>query len=225
MTARGRETKVERKARAGRIVRKLHRLYPDATCALDHRSALELLVATILSAQCTDARVNHVTPLLFREYPKAKAYANADPEALEERIRPTGFFRNKSRSLIALGKALEERHGGEVPDTLEELVLLPGVGRKTANVVLGTWFGKPGITVDTHVARLSGRLALSEKDDPVGIEFDLMEILPEAEWTPTSHALIWHGRQICHARQPECPRCGLLPDCPWPATAGRALRR
>jgi endonuclease-3 len=191
-------------------------MYPDATCALHHGSALELVVATILSAQCTDERVNQVTPSLFRQYPTARAYAVADPSLLEERIRSTGFFRNKTKSLIGLGRALEERHRGKVPDTMEELVELPGVGRKTANVVLGTWFGKPAIPVDTHVTRVAGRLELTRSEDPVEIEQDLMRLLPESEWTFSSHALIWHGRRVCKARKPHCPRCGLLPDCPWP---------
>jgi endonuclease-3 len=197
-------------------VKRLHALYPDATCALHHRSALELLVATILSAQCTDERVNQVTPALFRAYPNAHAYATADPSRLEDQIRPTGFFRNKTKSLVGLGKGLVERHGGKVPDTMEELVRLPGVGRKTANVLLGTWFGKAAIPVDTHVIRVAGRLELTKSEDPVVIEQDLQQLLPESEWTFTSHALIWHGRRVCKAHKPHCPQCGLLPDCPWP---------
>jgi endonuclease-3 len=213
------------RARARRIVRSLHRLYPDATCALHHRNALELLVATILSAQCTDERVNQVTPALFRAYPTAADYARADLRELEERIRPTGFFKNKAKALQALGRALVERHGGEVPARMEDLVELPGVGRKTANVVLGTWFGRPAITVDTHVSRLAARLELSRHTDPVKIEFDLMEILPEKEWTFASHALIWHGRRVCKALRPQCDRCGLRADCPYPQRAGGAARR
>jgi endonuclease-3 len=210
------ETPAARRARAGRIVRGLRRLYPDSDCALHHRSALELLVATILSAQCTDERVNQVTPALFRRYPRARDYAAADPAQLEDLIRPTGFFRNKTRSLIALGRALEERHDGEVPDAMEQLVELPGVGRKTANVVLGTWFGRPAIPVDTHVTRLAGRLGLTRETDPVRIEADLAGLLDERDWTFTSHALIWHGRRVCRARGPECEHCGLRPDCPFP---------
>jgi endonuclease III len=210
-------------ARAARIVEALHRLYPDADCALDHRSPLELLVATILSAQCTDERVNKVTPALFRRYPTAADYAGADLAEMEEAIRSTGFFRNKAKSLVGLGKALLARHGGEVPDRMEDLVLLPGVGRKTANVILGTWFGKPAITVDTHVLRLSGRLGLSEEKDPDRIERDLMEILSEKEWTFASHALIWHGRRVCAARKPACERCGLRNDCPFPPDRGLPL--
>jgi endonuclease III len=214
--ARRSESAPARKARAARIVEGLHRLYPDATCALTHRTPLELLVATILSAQCTDERVNQVTPDLFRRYPDAGAYARADLAQLEEAIHSTGFFRNKARSLAGLGKALVERHGGRIPDRMEELILLPGVGRKTANVLLGTWFGRPAITVDTHVGRLAERLGLTSETDPDKVERDLMEILPENEWTPASHALIWHGRRVCAARKPACDRCGLRPDCPWP---------
>jgi endonuclease-3 len=204
------------KRRAARITAGLHALYPDATCALTHGNALQLLVATILSAQCTDERVNQVTPALFRAYPSARALAEAEPAELEERIRPTGFFRNKARSLIGLGQALVAHHGGRVPETMEELVQLPGVGRKTANVVLGTWFGKPAIPVDTHVTRLSLRLELTKETHPVAIEQDLMALLPPREWTFFSHALIWHGRRICKALRPHCPGCGLRPDCPWP---------
>ena len=207
------------KRRAARILAGLHALYPDATCALRHGNAFQLLVATILSAQCTDEMVNQVTPALFRAYPNARALAEADPTALEALIRPTGFFRNKARSLLGLGQALVARHGGRVPDTMEELVELPGVGRKTANVVLGTWFGKPAIPVDTHVTRLSGRLELTEETDPVRIEQDLMLLFPPAEWTFSSHALIWHGRQVCKALRPQCPACGLRKDCPWPDRA------
>ena len=206
-----------RERRAARITAGLHALYPDATCALRHGNALQLLMATILSAQCTDERVNEVTPALFRAYPDARALAEADTGALEAQIRPTGFFRNKARSLIGLGQALVARHGGRVPDTMEELVELPGVGRKTANVVLGTWFGKPAIPVDTHVTRLSGRLELTGETDPERIEQDLMVLLPPAEWTFFSHALIWHGRRVCKALRPQCPACGLRKDCPWPS--------
>jgi endonuclease-3 len=211
--------------RAGRITAGLHALYPDATCALTHGSALQLLVATILSAQCTDERVNQVTPALFRAYPDARALAEADPSALEAMIRPTGFFRNKTRSLIGLGQALVARHGGRVPDSMDALAALPGVGRKTANVVLGTWFGKPAIPVDTHVTRLTGRLELTDETDPVRIEQDLMRLLPPPEWTFFSHALIWHGRRICKALRPQCPACGLRPHCPWPDRPPRARAR
>ena len=200
--------------RVRRIVKELHRLYPDADCELRHVNALELLVATVLSAQCTDERVNQVTPALFRRYPDAAAYGNADREELEQSIRSTGFFRNKAKSLIALGRALNEGHGGEVPDRMDALVKLPGVGRKTANVILGTWFDQPAIFVDTHVARLSNRLGWTEQRDPVKIESELQESLPRDQWTFIAHALIWHGRRVCKARKPACASCELRPDCP-----------
>jgi endonuclease-3 len=202
------------KARAGRIVRKLARLYPDARCALNHQTPLQLLVATILSAQCTDARVNLVTPALFARYPDAQEFATANRSELESYIQSTGFFRNKARSIIACCQALVERHGGEVPATMEELVPLAGVGRKTANVLLGTAFGVPGITVDTHVGRLSRRLGLTTHADPVKVERDLMERIPKRDWTMFSHRLIFHGRQVCHARKPACAGCGLAKMCP-----------
>jgi endonuclease-3 len=193
------------------------RLYGNADCALDHAGALELLVATILSAQCTDQRVNLVTPKLFRSYRTAKDYAEADAAEMEEHIRSTGFFRNKARSLMGLGRALVEDHDGEVPNTMEALVALPGVGRKTANVVLGTWFGTPSIPVDTHVTRLSGRLGLTGEKNPVKIEFALQKVFSKKDWTFSSHALIWHGRQVCKARNPECDSCTLRDDCPFPS--------
>ena len=202
--------------RASRIVRGLRKLYSDADCALDHADALELLVATILSAQCTDERVNQVTPQLFRRYTTAEAYADADPAELEQRIRSTGFFRNKAKSIRALGQALVQHHGGEVPDRMEQLVKLPGVGRKTANVLLGTWFGKPAIPVDTHVTRLANRLELTGERDAVRIEFALQELLPKKDWTFTSHALIWHGRRVCKARKPSCETCALARNCSFP---------
>lgn len=208
----------EPKAQARRVVKKLHGLYADADCALNHTSALELLAATVLSAQCTDERVNQVTPVLFGRYPDARAYAAAEAAEMEATIRSTGFYRNKARSLISLGQALSERHGGAVPDTMEQLVELPGVGRKTANVVLGTWFGKPAIFVDTHVKRLSNRLGWTEHSDPVKIEMELQKIIPEREWTFAAHALIWHGRQVCKARKPACDDCGLRGDCPFPTS-------
>jgi endonuclease-3 len=212
----GHETERQVRARAGRIVRGLRKLYADADCELNHSNALELLVATILSAQCTDERVNRVTPDLFREFPDAAAYATADPAMLESRIRPTGFFRNKAKALIAVGQALVERFDGEVPETMEQLVDLPGVGRKTANVILGTWFGKPAIPVDTHVTRLAGRMKLSSHQDPVKIESDLQALLPSRDWTFASHALILHGRRVCKARKPRCEECALIRDCPFP---------
>jgi endonuclease-3 len=211
-----RESQAALRARAARLVDGLRRLHGGAGCALSHRSPLELLVATILSAQCTDERVNRVTPELFRRYPSAADWAGADPAELEERIRPTGFFRNKARSLIGLGRALVRDHGGEVPDAMDALVTLPGVGRKTANVLLGTWFGKPAIPVDTHVTRLAGRMGLTAERDPVKIELALQRLLPEKDWTFASHALIWHGRLVCKARSPACEACGLRADCPYP---------
>ena len=210
------ESSATRKARARKLIRGLRKLYADADCALHHKSALELLVATILSAQCTDKRVNQVTPKLFARYKDARAYADADPDELEKLIHTTGFFRNKTRSILGLGRSLGERHGGEVPQEMEDLVQLPGVGRKTANVLRGSWFGLPGIPVDTHVKRLSGRLALTDETDPVKIEFALQKVFPEKDWTFASHALIWHGRRVCDARRPECDRCALRPDCPFP---------
>jgi endonuclease-3 len=205
------------RTRATRIVRSLRQLYPNADCALHHSDPLQLLVATILSAQCTDERVNRVTPALFRRFSDAAAYASADPAEMEELIRSTGFFRNKARALIGLGAALEERHAGQVPARMEDLVRLPGVGRKTANVVLGTWFGEPAIFVDTHVTRLAARLGWSRHRDPVKIETDLQRLVPREDWTFTAHALIWHGRRVCKARKPDCATCALRPDCPYRA--------
>ena len=202
-------------ARAKKIIARLKREYPDATCALHHKSALELVVATILSAQCTDARVNIVTPHLFAKYRTAADYATADPRVLEREIQSTGFFRNKTKSIIGMAQALVERHGGEVPQTMEELTALPGVGRKTANVILGTWFQKnEGVVVDTHVHRLSRLLGLTRQDDPVKIEHDLMAIVPQDDWTWFSHTLIHHGRAVCIARRPRCADCVLNRLCP-----------
>lgn len=205
----------ERKARARKIIARLKKEYPDATCALHHTSALELVVATILSAQCTDARVNMVTPQLFAKYRTAADYAAADPRVLETEIQSTGFFRNKTKSIIGMAQALVERHGGEVPQTMEELTGLPGVGRKTANVILGTWFKKnEGVVVDTHVHRLTRLLKLTRQDDPVKIEQDLMEIVPREDWTWFSHTLILHGREVCIARRPRCADCVIHRLCP-----------
>jgi endonuclease-3 len=205
----------ERKARARKIIARLKREYPDATCALQHRSALELVVATILSAQCTDARVNMVTPHLFAKYRTAADYAAADPRVLEKEIQSTGFFRNKTKSIIGMAQALVERHGGDVPHTMAELTALPGVGRKTANVILGTWFKQnEGVVVDTHVQRLTNLLKLARQDDPVKIEQELMEIVPREDWTWFSHTLIHHGRQVCIARRPRCADCVLNQLCP-----------
>lgn len=205
----------ERRARARKIVARLERAYPDATCALNHSSALELVVATILSAQCTDARVNMVTPALFAKYRSAGDYAAADPQVLEREIQSTGFFRNKTKSIIGMAQGLVERHGGQVPDTMDALTALPGVGRKTANVILGTWFKKnEGVVVDTHVHRLTRLMKLTRQDDPVKIERDLMELLPRDKWTWWSHTLIQHGRQVCIARRPKCEECVVNKLCP-----------
>ncbi|MFO0972282.1 MAG: endonuclease III [Phycisphaerae bacterium] len=201
------------------IVKALHRLYPDAECALRHGSAWELLAATILSAQCTDQRVNLVTPTLFARYPTPVEMARAEPGAVEAIIQSTGFFRNKTKSLIGAARAVVERFGGRVPETMDELLTLPGVARKTANVLLGTWFGQnAGVVVDTHIGRLAQRLALTwsarDDKDAVRIERDLMQVLPQAEWTFVGHALIWHGRKVCAARKPDCARCALAESCP-----------
>lgn len=205
----------ERKARAAEYYRRLSATYPDAHCALDHEDPYQLLVATILSAQCTDKRVNMVTPDLFRHYPSANALADAKPEELEGEIKSTGFFRNKTKSLLGMANAVVERHGGEIPDTMEELTKLPGVGRKTANVILGNAFNKNlGIVVDTHVTRLSNRLGLTRETDAVKIEEDLMPLFPAEQWTMISHLLIEHGRQICIARAPACEVCPLNDICP-----------
>jgi endonuclease III len=213
-----RETGPARKARAAKIVEGLRALYPDADCELTHASALELLVATILSAQCTDQRVNAVTPKLFARCRSAADYASADAGELETLIHSTGFFRNKAKSIIGLGKALVERHGGEVPRDMDELVELPGVGRKTANVLLGTWFRQPAIPVDTHVQRLAGRLALTSETDPVKIEVALQNVLAESDWSFAATALIWHGRRVCFARNPQCAACALSRHCPFPGS-------
>jgi len=213
------EDQASRAERAGRILSKLRVAYPDATCALHHRNAYELLVATVLSAQCTDERVNQVTPDLFRRYPTAAALAAAEPAELEAAIRSTGFFRNKARNLLGMARLLCERHDGQVPASMEELLRLPGVARKTANCVLGTWFGQNvGIVVDTHVGRLAERLGLirtaRDSKDAERIEHDLMELFPQADWTYLAHALILHGRRVCLARKPKCGECLLAADCP-----------
>ncbi len=205
----------ELRARARKIVARLERAYPGTTCALHHSSALELVVATILSAQCTDARVNMVTPQLFAKYKTAGDYAAANPRVLEREIQSTGFFRNKTKSIIGMAQGLVERHGGRVPDTMEQLTALPGVGRKTANVILGTWFGRnEGVVVDTHVHRISRLLKLTRQDTPEKIEQDLMAILPRPKWTAFSHLIIRHGRTVCIARRPKCEECVVNDLCP-----------
>jgi endonuclease III len=202
-------------APAPEVVTRLKAEYPDARTELDWKNPLELLVATMLSAQTTDVQVNRVTQSLFAKYRTAEDYAHADPSELEEDIRPTGFYRNKARSLRNMADALVEEHGGEVPSNMRELVALPGVGRKTANVVLGNAFGvDEGIVVDTHVRRVSGRLGLTENKDPVKIEQDLMKVVPQEDWTVFSHLLILHGRRTCKARKPDCPNCILNDICP-----------
>jgi endonuclease-3 len=208
-------------ARARRLVRSLAKLYPDAVCALHYETPLQLLIATILSAQCTDARINLVTPALFARYPDALALANAEQAELETMIQSTGFFRNKARNLIACCQRLVEKHGGQVPRTLDELVALAGVGRKTANVILGNAFATPGIPVDTHVGRLSRRLGLTTETDPVKVERDLMRLLPAKEWVNFGHRMIFHGRQVCHARKPNCAGCALAKFCPKVGLAGQ----
>lgn len=212
---RARTRRAARAIPAATIFDRLLAAHPDATCALEHQDAFQLLCATILSAQCTDARVNMVTPTLFARYPDPRALAAADQPELETIIRSTGFFRNKAKSLIGMARALVQRHRGVVPRTMDELRVLPGVGRKTANVVLGNAFGiNEGVTVDTHVTRLSGLLGLTRHDDPVKIEQDLMRLFPSERWALLSHLLIFHGRRVCIARRPRCADCVLNDLCP-----------
>jgi len=201
--------------RVKEIIKLLSEAIPDSRIALKFSNPLELLIATILSAQCTDIKVNQVTQKLFKKYRSPRDYAEADLEEFEEDIRPTGFYRNKAKSVQKCCQELVARFGGEVPKTLEELVTLPGVGRKTANVVLGNAFGIPGIAVDTHVHRVSRRIGLTKQDDPVKIELDLMEIVPKEEWTHFSNLLIWHGRRTCVARKPLCPECPIRKTCDY----------
>jgi endonuclease III len=196
------------------ILLKLDQAYPAATCELHHDNAFQLLISTILSAQCTDARVNQVTPGLFQKYPTPEAFAHANPAGIEREIRPTGFFRNKTKSILGASKALLERFGGQVPRTMDEILSLPGVARKTANVVLGTAYGiASGVVVDTHVQRLSQRLDLTRNEDPKKIEQDLIKILPKDRWILFSHQLIWHGRRVCAARKPKCVECNMAELC------------
>lgn len=215
----GSECPAALKKRAGRIVAVLRKLYPAADCALGHDSALGLLVATILSAQSTDETVNKVTPTLFAAYPTVEKLAAANPADIERIIHSTGFFRQKSKSIVGACRKIVDEFGGQVPQTMDELTQLPGVARKTANVVLGTWFHKEeGVVVDTHVGRLAHRLALTwtsrDEKDAIKIERDLMQVVPRAQWTYVSHALIWHGRRVCSARKPACADCGLAELCP-----------
>jgi endonuclease-3 len=215
--------KAAKLARAGRatdpkrvaaILAKLDEAYPAATCELKHENAFQLLISTILSAQCTDVRVNQVTQTLYKKYPNAEAFAHANPSELEQEIRPTGFFRNKTKSIMGASKGILENFGGQVPRTMEEILTLPGVARKTANVVLGTAYGiASGVVVDTHVIRLSRRLDLTKHEDPKKIEQDLMRVIPQEKWIQFSHQLIWHGRRVCVARKPRCIDCKLEPLC------------
>jgi endonuclease-3 len=208
------ETRLGLVRRARQINRELAEMYPEAHCELDFSTPLELLVATILSAQATDKKINEVTPTVFKRWPDAAAYAAADRDEMEAVLKPTGFFRAKTNSLINLGVALTERYGGEVPPRLADLVTLPGVGRKTANVVLGNAFGIPGLTVDTHFGRLVRRFGLTDQEDPVKVEAEIATLIPKAEWTDFSQRLIWHGRRMCHARKPACGVCPLARLCP-----------
>jgi endonuclease III len=210
-----RETSAARRVRARRVLAGLESAYPEAHCALEHADAYQLLVATILSAQCTDARVNLVTPALFARYPDARALATGRQDEVEALIRSTGFFRNKAKNLIAMAQAVVAQHQGRIPDTMEALRALPGVGRKTANVVLGNAFGRnEGVTVDTHVGRIARLLRFTAEDDPEKVEQDLMRLFPQDRWTLLSHLLISHGRAVCVARRPRCDACVLATDCP-----------
>lgn len=209
------ENRDEKLQRVRKLIAGLEKAYPDAHCELDHTNPLELLIATILSAQCTDKRVNMVTPALFKKYPTAAAYAKADPSTLEQEIKSTGFFRNKTKSIRTACEALIEKHGGQVPRTMDELVSLGGVGRKTANVVLGNAFNiNVGIVVDTHVGRLSRRLGLTREESAEKVEQSLMPLVPQPKWTLFSHLLIWHGRRRCFARNPDCANCEIKALCP-----------
>src|SRR5579863_10392480 len=200
--------------RVAAILEKLVEAYPNATCELKHANPFQLVISTILSAQCTDVRVNQVTETLYKKYPDAKAFAYANPAELEQEIRPTGFFRNKTKSVMGASKALLEKFRGEVPRTMEEILTLPGVARKTGNVVLGTAYGiASGVVVDTHVIRLANRLELTKEQEPKKIELDLMKIIPQEKWIQFSHQLIWHGRRVCVARKPKCVMCNLEPLC------------
>jgi endonuclease III len=200
--------------RVSAILAKLDEAYPKANCELNHKNAFELLIATILSAQCTDVRVNQVTETLFKKYPDPEAFAYATPSELEQEIRPTGFFRNKTKSVMGASKGILENFGGEVPRSMEQILTLPGVARKTANVVLGTAYGIPsGIVVDTHVQRIANRLDLTRNEDPKKIEQDLMQVIPKDKWILFSHQIIWHGRRICQARKPKCAECNLESLC------------
>jgi endonuclease-3 len=200
--------------RAGKVLHTLNQLYPVAESALQFQDPVQLVIATILSAQCTDARVNQVTPALFARFPDAQSFARANPKEVEKLIYSTGFFRTKAKHIIGCCKAIVERHGGQVPRTMKELTALPGIGRKIANVILGNAFAIPGIPVDTHVARLSRRMRLTRHKKPKKIERDLMDLIPPEEWTAFGHRMIWHGRRVCRARRPRCEQCALASFCP-----------
>ena len=208
------ESKEKKRKRIMEIVKILRRAYPDVQCALTFGSPMELVAATILSAQCTDKRVNIVTPALFKRFPSIRAFAQAEPAEVEEYIRSTGFYKNKAKNIVMAARQIMDQFGGKVPRRLEDLVTLPGIGRKTANVVLGNVFGIPGIAVDTHMIRLNKRLGLTKRTDPVKIEFDLMPLVPEKEWTEYSHLIIHHGRSRCFARKPDCGHCEVSHLCP-----------
>lgn len=208
------ETFEEKQKRAMEIYRKLKKLYPNAHCELNFKNPLQLLVATILAAQCTDKRVNKVTPALFKKYKTAEQFASANRKELEELIQSTGFYRNKATSILNMSQKVCSEYGGQIPDEMEELVKLPGVGRKTANVLLGEAFGKPGITVDTHFGRLSRRFGWTTQTDPVKVEFEIAELIKPKYWTELSQLIIWHGRRRCHARKPACGACSLAELCP-----------
>jgi endonuclease-3 len=209
-----RESLPEKKVRAKVIYRQLSKNYPNVRCELDHKNAFQLLVATVLSAQCTDKRVNQTTPALFKKYPNPQKMAKADLKDIQNLVKTTGFFRAKAKSIKGLSNKIMEEFNGMVPSTLEELITLPGVGRKTANVVLGHAFGIPGITVDTHFGRLSRRFGWSKQNNPVKVEFEVGELIPEKEWTNLSQRMIWHGRRVCHSRKPACGACALAKLCP-----------
>ncbi|WAC09107.1 MAG: endonuclease III [Thermodesulfobacteriota bacterium] len=209
------EKKEAKKEKVKKIIPLLKKMHPQAHCELDHRNPLELLIATILSAQCTDKRVNQVTPHLYKKYPLAKDYAESVPGELEGEIKSTGFFRNKAKMIREATRELATRFGGKVPDRLEDLITLPGIGRKTANVILGTAFGVPGIVVDTHVLRVSERLGLTKNTDPAKVEVDLMEIVPKKAWIDFSYLLVFQGRYTCNARKPLCGQCSLPPYCDY----------
>jgi len=204
----------EKKVRAKALYRQLTKNYPNVRCELDYNSAFQLLVATVLSAQCTDKRVNQTTPALFKKYPNPKKMAKADLKDIQSLVKSTGFYRAKAKNIKSLSNKIMEEFGGDVPSNLEDLITLPGVGRKTANVVLGHAFGIPGITVDTHFGRLSRRFGWSKQNDPVKVEFEVGELIPEIEWTNLSQRMIWHGRRVCHARKPACGACPLAKLCP-----------